>query len=116
QAAVAEGLSILLRILYPVVPHITWHLWRALRFEHHYGDLLDAPWPAVDEQALIADEIELMLQVNGKLRGSVVLPASADQQEIEASARAHESTVRFLDGREPKRVIVVPGKLVNVVG
>src|SRR5690554_1138290 len=116
NAAVAEGVSILLHMLYPVVPHITWHLWRELGYADVHGDLLDAPWPQVDESALVADQIELVLQVNGKLRGSIQVPASASKDDIESSARQHDATVRFLEGREPKRIIVVPGKLVNVVG
>jgi len=116
DAARAEALSVLLRVLYPVVPHVTWNLWRALGYDAWLGDLLDAPWPQVDAAALIADEIELMLQVNGKLRGSLRVPASAERADIEAQAAGHEAVQRFLEGRAPKRVIVVPGKLVNVVG
>ncbi len=80
------------------------------------GDLLDAPWPEVDEAALEVDEVELMLQVNGTLRGTLTVPAQADKAAIEQAAAAHEAAARFLEGRPPKRVIVVPGKLVNVVG
>src|SRR5699024_9025096 len=116
QHVLTEGLSILLRVLYPVVPHITWHLWKDLGFAAAHGDLLDAPWPIVDESALVSDKIELVLQVNGKLRGSLTFPAQATTQEIEDAARNHEASMRFLDGRAAKRVIVVPGKLVNVVG
>jgi leucyl-tRNA synthetase len=115
-AARAEALGVLLRVLYPVVPHITWQLWKELGYAQVYGDLLDAPWPQVDEAALVADEIELMLQVNGKLRGAVRVSAQAAREQIEAQAAAHEAVARFLEGRAPKRVIVVPGKLVNVVG
>ena len=116
NAVVAESLSILLRLLYPVVPHITWHLWRELGYDQKLGDLLDAPWPEVEEAALALDEVELMLQVNGKLRGSLSVAASAGKEAIEAIARQHEAVDRFLEGRPVKRVIVVPGKLVNVVG
>ncbi|ARP80916.1 leucine--tRNA ligase [Bordetella genomosp. 8] len=116
DAARAECLGILLRVLYPVVPHITWQLWQELGYAGLYGDLLDAPWPQVDDAALVADELELMLQVNGKLRGALRVPAQAAREEIEAQAAAHEAVARFLEGRPPKRVIVVPGKLVNVVG
>ncbi|OZI30358.1 leucine--tRNA ligase [Bordetella genomosp. 10] len=116
DAARAETIGVLLRVLYPVVPHITWNLWKDLGYETLYGDLLDAPWPQVDEAALVADEIELMLQVNGKLRGSLRVPAAAAKSDIEAQAAAHEAVARFLEGRPAKRVIVVPGKLVNVVG
>ncbi|HZH55716.1 MAG TPA: leucine--tRNA ligase [Burkholderiaceae bacterium] len=114
--ALADATSILLRVLYPVVPHITWQLWRDLGYAERVGDLLDAPWPVVDEAALIADEIELVLQVNGKLRGALIVPNGADKAEIEQAALAHEAVGRFLEGRPAKRVIVVPGKLVNVVG
>ncbi|MCK9511542.1 MAG: leucine--tRNA ligase [Pigmentiphaga sp.] len=116
DAALAESLSILLRMLYPVVPHICWNLWRELGYAQAHGDLLDAPWPEVEDAALALDEVELVLQVNGKLRGSLSVAASAGKDDIEAQARQHEAVGRFLEGRPVKRVIVVPGKLVNVVG
>jgi leucyl-tRNA synthetase len=116
RQALAETVSILIRVLYPVVPHITWRIWNDLGYAKVYGDLLDAPWPDVDPAALIADEIELMLQVNGKLRGSVTVPNGASKDQIEQTALSHEASVRFLEGRPAKRVIVVPGKLVNIVG
>ena len=116
QAAYAETISILLRVLYPVVPHITWQLWAELGYTEPYGDLLDAPWPTVDASALMTDEVELVLQVNGKLRGSLSVAREATREQIEQLAIAHESVSRNLEGRPPKRVIVVPGKLVNVVG
>mgnify|MGYP000845525502 FL=1 len=116
DAALAEGTRILLAILYPIVPHITWTAWKELGYATVHGDLLDAPWPQVDESALVTDEIELMLQVNGKLRGSISVPSSADKATIEGIAVAHEAVGKFLEGRPVKRVIVVPGKLVNVVG
>jgi leucyl-tRNA synthetase len=116
DAARAETIGVLLRVLYPVVPHICWTLWQELGYAGVHGDLLDAPWPLVDEAALVADELELMLQVNGKLRASIRVPATASREQIEAQATVHEAVVRFLEGRAPKRVIVVPGKLVNVVG
>jgi leucyl-tRNA synthetase len=114
-AAVREGFGILLRCLYPVTPHIGYELWRALGYDKVHGDLLDAPWPLVDEGALEQDEIELMLQINGKLRGSLVVPASASKQEIEAMALACDDFVKHAEGASAKRVIVVPGRLVNVV-
>ena len=110
-----EGLSVLLRVLYPACPHITHGLWTELGFTKVMGDLLDAPWPQVDAGALVQDEIELMLQVNGKLRGSILVPAQADKAEIERIALASEAFVAQAAGAAPKRVIVVPGRLVNVV-
>jgi leucyl-tRNA synthetase len=114
-ALVREGLSILLRMLYPVVPHTTWSLWRDLGFASEYGDLLDAPWPEVDSQALAQDEIELVLQVNGKLRGKLVVPAAADRAAIENAAKASAEVARHSNGAPVKKVVVVPGRLVNVV-
>ena len=115
-AATAETMGVLLRVLYPVVPHVTWNLWAELGFAAIYGDLLDAPWPSVDEQALVTDELELVLQVNGKLRGNLTVARTASKEIIEQLAASHEAVIRNLEGRPPKRIIVVPGKLVNVVG
>jgi leucyl-tRNA synthetase len=115
QAAVmAEGVSILLRVLYPIVPHITTALWDDMGFAAK-SPLLDAPWPTVDEGALVQDEIELMLQVNGKLRGSLLVAANADKATIEAAALASEAFAKHSDGKVPKKIVVVPGRLVNVV-
>jgi len=110
-----EGLSILLRVIYPVVPHATWVLWRDLGFARELGDLLDAPWPAVDADALKQDEIELVLQVNGKLRGKLVVPAAADRAAIESAAKASAEVAKHSNGAPVKKVVVVPGRLVNVV-
>ena len=115
DAAVREGFSVLLRVLYPACPHITHALWQELGFAAELGELLDAPWPTVDESALVQDEIELMLQVNGKLRGAIKVPAGADKAAIEAAALASPDFAKFAEGQTPKKVIVVPGRLVNVV-
>ena len=115
QAVLCEGYSLLLRSLYPATPHLTHQLWTELGYAKAQGDLLDAAWPQVDEQALVQDEVELMLQVNGKLRGSIKVPASADKAAIEAVAVANEEFQKFANGAAPKKVIVVPGRLVNVV-
>jgi leucyl-tRNA synthetase len=110
-----EGMSILLRTLYPVTPHITCALWEELGFARTMGSLLDAPWPQVDASALEQSEIELVLQVNGKLRGKVVVPADADRAAIEAAARASSEVAKHAAGAPIKKVVVVPGRLVNVV-
>ena len=110
-----EGLSIVLRTLAPVVPHTAWALWQDLGFEAAFGDLLDAAWPEVDAAALAQDEIDIVLQVNGKLRGKLRVPAGADQQFIENAARASADVARHANGAPVKKVIVVPGRLVNVV-
>jgi len=115
HAVLREGCSVLLRALYPVCPHLTHALWQQLGYAAVLGDLLDAPWPAVDEAALVQDEIELVLQVNGKLRGAITVPASADRASIEAAALASPEVEKFAEGRQAKKVVVVPGRLVNVV-
>jgi leucyl-tRNA synthetase len=114
-AVLREGFGILLRVLYPACPHTTWVLWRELGFAARHGELLDAPWPQVDEAALVQSEIELMLQVNGKLRGSIRVAADAGKHTIEAAALKSPDFIKFAEGRRPKKVIVVPGRLVNVV-
>jgi leucyl-tRNA synthetase len=114
QAVTGEALSIFLRILNPVAPHITHVLWQELGYAKTFGDILEAPWPQVDPAALEQAEIELMVQVNGKLRGSVKVAKDADKTTIEAAALAQENVKKFIEGT-PKKIIVVPGKLVNIV-
>jgi leucyl-tRNA synthetase len=107
-----EGLSILLRLLSPISPHVTHHLWRELKFGE---DIMQAPWPDPDAAALEQDEVELVVQVNGKLRGSVKVPKAADRAAIEELARANPNVQRFVAGQTVKKVIVVPGRLINLV-
>ncbi|NMM82493.1 leucine--tRNA ligase [Acidovorax sp. SRB_14] len=115
QVALIEGFGILLRCLYPATPHVAHSLWSTLGYDRALGELLDAPWPQVDPAALVQDEIELMLQVNGKLRGSIHVGAQADRAEIERVALASEAFARQAGGAAPKKVVIVPGRLVNVV-
>jgi leucyl-tRNA synthetase len=112
RTAAYESFGILLRVLYPIAPHVCHGLWGDLGYA---GDIGGAPWPAVDAQALETDEIELVLQVNGKLRGHILVPKSAGREQIEQLALAHEAVLRFAEGRPVKKVVVVPGRLVNVV-
>jgi len=114
-AALREGVGVLLRALYPAAPHVAHALWASLGYASRHGELIDAPWPEVDEAALAQDRIELVLQVNGKLRGAIVVPAGADKAAIEAAAVASPDFAKFADGKPAKKVIVVPGRLVNVV-
>jgi leucyl-tRNA synthetase len=104
-----EVLEAVVALLAPIVPHVA----EALYAELKPGAAL--AWPVVDETALVQDEIELVLQVNGKLRGSLRVPATADKAAIEAAALASEAAQKYLEGRPPKKVVVVPGRLVNVV-
>ncbi|MES2957913.1 MAG: leucine--tRNA ligase [Pseudomonadota bacterium] len=115
NAALREGLSVLLRALYPVCPHISHGLWNELGFATRLGELLDAPWPQVDEAALLQDEIELVLQIGGKTRGAIRVPAVADKAAIEAAAIAAPEFAKFAEGKLARKVVIVPGRLVNVV-
>jgi leucyl-tRNA synthetase len=115
QVALVEAFGILLRCIYPATPHIAHVLWSELGYTGRFGTLLDAPWPQVDAAALEKDEVELVLQVNGKLRGSILVPAGASKDAIEAAALANEVYLKLAAGAAPKKVIVVPGRLVNVV-
>ena len=109
---IGEGLSMLLRVLSPICPHITHVLWRDCGFG---DDILSAEWPEPADSALVQDEVELMLQVNGKLRGSLRVAADAAKDAIEAAALANESAQKFMEGKPAKKVVVVPGRLVNIV-
>ncbi len=113
--ALRECFSILLRSLYPVTPHIAQSLWVELGYARQHGELLDAPWPEVDAAALKQDELELMLQINGKLRGAIRVPANASRQAIEHAALHSAVFVNLAPGAKVRKVIVVPGRLVNVV-
>jgi leucyl-tRNA synthetase len=116
-AVLRECIGILLRMLYPVVPHLTHRLWIEMGYVDGNGNsfILDAPWPIVDEAALVKTEIELVLQVNGKLRGAITVAADASKEAIEATALQSEIALKALNGGSPKKVIVVPGRLVNIV-
>ena len=110
-----ECLGILLRILYPVVPHLTHVLWKDAGYLKVFGPILDAPWPIVDEAAMVQTEITLMLQINGKLRGDIRVPADASKEQIEALALQSQPAMKALNGGPPKKVIVVLGRLINIV-
>ena len=112
RAVTQESLSAIVMLLSPIVPHICHELWQRLG---HDEALIHAPWPEVDESALEQDTIELVVQVNGKLRGRVSVAADASRDAIEAVALADENVQRFVDGKDIRKVVVVPGRLVNVV-
>jgi leucyl-tRNA synthetase len=107
-----EGMSILLRLLAPITPHIAHHLWRALEFGE---DVTLSAWPQPDPAALEQDEVELVVQVNGKLRGSIRVPRDADQSLIESLALRNSNVQKFVSGQSIKKVHVVRGRLVNLV-
>ena len=112
RSVVHEALNTACLLLSPVVPHITAELWQALGNE---DEILNAPWPAVDESALVEDETQYIVQVNGKLRDRIMVPASADKDEIEKRAMASDGVRRNIDGKTVRKVIVVPDRLVNIV-
>ncbi|NWB84387.1 leucine--tRNA ligase [Pseudomonas gingeri] len=112
RALVQEGLETVALLLAPITPHISHELWNRLG---HDGAIIDASWPVLDDSALVQDSLQLVIQVNGKLRGQIDMPASASREEIEAAARVNENVLRFTDGLTIRKVIVVPGKLVNIV-
>ncbi|CAN7271620.1 leucine--tRNA ligase [Pseudomonas sp. LjRoot71] len=112
RALLQEGLEAVALLLAPITPHISHQLWQELG---HEEAIIDATWPQVDESALVQDSLTLVIQVNGKLRGEIIVAASASREEVEAAARANENVQRFTEGVTIRKVIVVPGKLVNIV-
>ena len=111
RAVMDEGLRAALLMLWPITPHLTEHLWLHLTGEA----FVENHWPAVDESALSRDELEIVVQVNGKVRAKMMVPATADRDEIETLAKEQENVQRFLGDASIRKVIVVPNKLVNIV-
>ena len=112
RAVIAEALQPIVLMLCPIVPHISHYLWTALGGE---GDVLNASWPVVDESALTRDSIEMVVQVNGKVRAKMTVAVDTDKALIEDMAVKQDNVQRFLEGVTVRKVIVVPGKLVNIV-
>ena len=112
RALVHEGLETVTLLLAPITPHISHELWHRLG---HSEAVIDARWPVQDDSALVQDTLQLVIQVNGKLRGQIDMPASASREDVEAAARCNENVLRFTEGLTIRKVIVVPGKLVNIV-
>jgi leucyl-tRNA synthetase len=111
---IRESLSILIRTLYPLAPHVSHTLWQELGFAATAGEIIDAPWPRASEEALATDEIELVVQVNGKVRGTIRVPAHAEDAMITAAALADANVLRFVEGRPVKFSKVVRPKLVTI--
>ena len=107
-----EAIEAVVRLLSPFVPHVCEELWLSLGYE---SCLEESGWPVWDEAALAADTLLIVVQVNGKVRGKVTVPADADNKTVEATALADTNVIRFLEGKAVRKVIVVPGRLVNVV-
>ena len=112
RAVVQEALEIVVLVLSPVVPHACHALWHELG---HAQAVVDAPWPATDPRALERESVEVVVQVNGKLRGRVTVPVDADEAAVRQAALADPNVQRFMEGRPLRKFIYVPGKLANVV-
>ena len=113
--ALPEAISVLLRVLYPIVPHIATHLWNELGYVQSCGELIDAPWANVDESALERNDITYMVQVNGKLRDQLTAPKTADNAALQTLALELAHVQKFMEGKPIKKFIVVPNKLINIV-
>jgi leucyl-tRNA synthetase len=112
RVIVQEVLEIVVQVLSPIMPHATHAMWSELG---HSDALVDRAWPQADPAALVRDEIEIVLQVNGKLRGRISVSAQAVEADIRAAALADVHVQKWIEGKPLRKVIVVPGKLVNVV-
>jgi leucyl-tRNA synthetase len=112
RAVLDESLSALVRVLSPIVPHVAHELWLALG---HTTPVIDAEWPEADAEARLSDSIAMVVQVNGKLRGQISVPAGSTNDAIIAAALAEESVRKFIDGQTIRKQVVVPNKLVNFV-
>ncbi len=107
-----ESIDIILKSLSPITPHICHYLWRALGNE---TAIINETWPSVDETALVQDEVQIIVQVNGKLRAKLMLSIDMDKAQVESQALTDENVVKFTEGKSVVKVIVVPNKLVNIV-
>jgi leucyl-tRNA synthetase len=112
RAVTREALELLVQILSPIIPHACHALWQALG---HEDGLIDRAWPKPDPRALLKDSVEIVVQVNGKLRGRVVVPADANEEQIRAAALASPSVNKWVEGKPVRKIIVVKGKLANIV-
>ncbi|MDO8291597.1 MAG: leucine--tRNA ligase [Gallionella sp.] len=112
RSVVQEALEAIALMLNPIVPHLSHALWAGLR---PGGDMLDQPFPKADPSALVQDEIEIVIQVNGKLRGNLTVAKTADKATLEQLALAHPAVEKQLAGAVPKKIVVVPGRLINIV-
>ncbi|MCC5796574.1 MAG: leucine--tRNA ligase [Methylophaga sp.] len=112
HAVIGEVLELVVLMLAPITPHISHELWLALG---HETAVVDASWPEVDQAAIKQDKVELMIQVNGKLRAKISIAADADQAMVEAAAYAEENVQRFIEDKTVRKVILVPGRLLNIV-
>lgn len=112
KAVMAEAVDTLILVLAPFIPHVTEELWQAVG---HDSSVHKQQWPVVDEQALVADEVTVIVQINGKVRDKVVMPINVDKAEAEKIALHQPKIADMVTGKTIKKVIVVPNKLINIV-
>jgi leucyl-tRNA synthetase len=112
RAVLAEAWRAVVRLLAPITPHICETLWDMLG---ETGSVVTAPWPVIDETARIREQVTLVVQVNGKLRARIELPPGCDQEQAMAGAKAEDNVARFIDGKEIRKVIYIPDRLLNIV-
>jgi leucyl-tRNA synthetase len=112
RASIDEAIKIALVVLSPIAPHVTQALWAALG---EVMPLVQVSWPAVDDNALVQDRLNLVIQVNGKVRGHVDVPADIDEEAARELALGVENVARFVDGKTVRKAILIPGKLINIV-
>lgn len=112
DAVLAEGVATLLRVLSPIAPHICHVLWQDLEFG---GEIAEANWPEVDASALVQSSVEIVVQINGKVRAKLQVPPDEEKSKVEAAAMANENAQKFIADKQVRKVIVVPNKLINIV-
>jgi len=112
RAVLNEAWQVIVQMLSPIVPHITQKLWQELG---NHGLIVDAKWPVYDKKALVKDSIQMMVQVNGKLRAKLDVSVNATKEQIQEMALTDENVIKFCIDKQVKKVIVVPGRLVNIV-
>lgn len=112
KAVMREGMETAVLLLAPIVPHITEQIWSAMG---HADSIIDAGWPKADPEALQRDELDMVVQVNGKLRGHISVPVRMNDEQIKTLALENQNVQRFIGQKQISKVVVVPGRLVNIV-
>ena len=110
-----ESFSILLRVLYPIAPHICCHIWNNVQYENLFGALVDSEWPIVDEKALQQDFVDITIQINGKSRGRIKIPSSASDEQVLKIAQDSKEYQKYCQTKDILRTIIVPNRLINIV-
>ena len=115
KSILVESFSILLRILYPIAPHICCYIWNNVDYENTFGALVDSEWPTVDEEALKQDFVDITIQINGKSRGRIKIPSSASDEQVLKIAQESKEYQKYCQTKDIRRTIIVPNRLINIV-